>query len=257
MITFAAPWLLLALPALPLLWWLLRVTPPQPRRQAFPAAILLRDLPTREETPHRTPWWVLLLRIAAAALLILGLARPVLGPSAAGGSTGTLLLVVDDGWAAGPDWPLRVAIAQAELERAAREGRPAALLGTTPGDGAQAPRVIGPMPAADLAPRLAALRPRPWVPDRAAALAALEAWARTAPGPTQALYLSDALAHGDPAAAEALMARLSALGGLTLARAEERPVRLLLPPRAEGDRLHLALRQSPVGVAGEAGVIAR
>ena len=27
---FAAPWVLLALPALPLLWWLLRVTPPAP-----------------------------------------------------------------------------------------------------------------------------------------------------------------------------------------------------------------------------------
>ena len=30
---FAAPWVLLALPALPLLWWLLRVTPPAPRSE--------------------------------------------------------------------------------------------------------------------------------------------------------------------------------------------------------------------------------
>jgi hypothetical protein len=257
MITFAAPWLLLALPALPVLWWLLRVTPPQPRRQSFPAAILLRDLPVAEETPARTPWWVLLLRIAAAALLILGLARPVLGPGGAAGGGGTLLLVLDDGWASGPDWPLRVAIAQAELERAGREGRSAALLGTAPGEGAQAPRVIGPMPAADLAPRLAALRPRPWAPDRAAALNALEAWTRAEPAPFTALYLSDALAHGAPEAAAALMERLAAAGRLTLARAEGRPVRLLLPPRAEGDRLHLALRQSPVDAPGEALVIAR
>ena len=35
-IGFAAPWLLLALPALPVLWWLLRVTPPAPKRQIFP-----------------------------------------------------------------------------------------------------------------------------------------------------------------------------------------------------------------------------
>ena len=41
---FAAPWVLLALPALPLLWWLLRVTPPAPRRQAFPAVRLLLGL---------------------------------------------------------------------------------------------------------------------------------------------------------------------------------------------------------------------
>ena len=30
-IAFAAPWLLLALAALPVIWWLLRVTPPAPR----------------------------------------------------------------------------------------------------------------------------------------------------------------------------------------------------------------------------------
>ena len=36
---FAAPWVLLALPLLPLLWWLLRVTPPAPRaRTSRPSA---------------------------------------------------------------------------------------------------------------------------------------------------------------------------------------------------------------------------
>ncbi|WP_206020680.1 DUF4159 domain-containing protein [Roseococcus sp. SYP-B2431] len=255
MISFAAPWLLLALPALPLLWWLLRVTPPQPRRMDFPAAMLLRDLPIAEETPARTPWWVLLMRIAAAALLILGLARPVLGPGASGSGEGMLLLVLDDGWASGPDWPLRVAIAQSELDRAEREGRPAALLATAPGEGGAPPRVIGPMPAADLAPRLAALRPRSWPPDRRAALAALEGWNR--PERISALYLSDGIAHRSDDTAEAFMNRLQAGGALTLARAEERPVRLLAPPRAEGDRLMLTLRQSPVNAPGEAQVIAR
>ena len=41
---FAAPWVLLALPALPLLWWLLRVTPPAPRSESFPAIRLLMGL---------------------------------------------------------------------------------------------------------------------------------------------------------------------------------------------------------------------
>lgn len=257
MISFAAPWLLLALPALPVLWWLLRVTPPQPRRQAFPAAILLRDLPLTEETPARTPWWVLLLRLLAAALLIIGLARPVWGPGGAAQGSGALLLVVDDGWASGPDWPLRIAIAQSEVDRAGREGRPTALLATTPGEGAQPPRVIGPMPAEDLAPRLAALRPRAWAPDRAAALAALDAWRAQAPGAVTPIYLSDGLSHRADPAVEALMARLATLGPLTLARADGRPVRLLTPPRTEGDSLRVTLRQSPVGVPSEAQVIAR
>ncbi len=75
---FAAPWVLLALAALPLLWWLLRVTPPAPRSESFPAIRLLLGLHAAEETPARTPWWLLLLRVLAAALVIVGLARPVL-----------------------------------------------------------------------------------------------------------------------------------------------------------------------------------
>ena len=62
-IGFAAPWLLLALPALPVLWWLLRVTPPAPKRKIFPATRILRDLRPLEATPARTPWWLLLLRL--------------------------------------------------------------------------------------------------------------------------------------------------------------------------------------------------
>ena len=52
-LSFTAPWILLALLSLPVLWWLLRVTPPAPRRLAFPAIRLLLGLDPREETPHR------------------------------------------------------------------------------------------------------------------------------------------------------------------------------------------------------------
>jgi hypothetical protein len=62
---FEAPALLLALVLLPLLWWLLRATPPAPRAQRFPAIRLLATLRPEEETPARTPWWLLALRMAA------------------------------------------------------------------------------------------------------------------------------------------------------------------------------------------------
>ncbi|MCA3364670.1 MAG: BatA domain-containing protein, partial [Roseomonas sp.] len=103
-IGFAAPWLLLALPALPVLWWLLRVTPPAPKRQIFPPTRILRELQPAEATPARTPWWLLLLRLIVAGLIILGLARPIWQPMAGTGQSGPLLLVLDDGWAAAPDW---------------------------------------------------------------------------------------------------------------------------------------------------------
>ena len=72
---FAAPWMLLALAGVPLLWWLLRLTPPAPRRLQFPAIRLLLDLIPREETPHRTPLWLIIFRILLATILILGLAQ--------------------------------------------------------------------------------------------------------------------------------------------------------------------------------------
>ena len=70
---FAAPWILLGLVVLPIVWWLIRVTPPAPRSETFPAIRLLLGLNATEETPARTPWWLLLLRLLAAGLIIVAL----------------------------------------------------------------------------------------------------------------------------------------------------------------------------------------
>jgi len=257
-IGFAAPWLLLALPALPLLWWLLRVTPPAPKRLVFPPIRLLRDLPVSENAPAHTPWWLLALRIAAAALLILGLARPVWQPDPGRGGAGPLLIVVDDGWASAADWPARMATALAALDSAGREGRRVALLTTAPSETNEAPRLLGPFPADEARARLAALRPKPWAPDRGAALAALTAWRRANAGPFAALYLADGVAHATEGAQYRALADALAEGGaLTLARAEGRPVRALLPPEAEADRLRVRVAQTPMAGASEAVVLAR
>ena len=79
-LTFAEPLLLLGLLGLPLLWWLLRVMPPRPRRIEFPPTRLLFDIAPKEETPSRTPWWLTALRMLAAALLILAAAGPIWNP---------------------------------------------------------------------------------------------------------------------------------------------------------------------------------
>src|SRR6516164_9391538 len=74
---FAQPLVLLGLLSLPVLWWLLRLIPPQPRRIAFPPTRLLFDIAPREETPQRTPWWLTLLRLTLAALVIIAAAGPL------------------------------------------------------------------------------------------------------------------------------------------------------------------------------------
>ena len=77
-IAFLSPWLLLGLVALPVIWWLLRTVPPSPARLAFPPTRILMGILNREKTPAKTPWWLMLIRLAAAALVILALADPVM-----------------------------------------------------------------------------------------------------------------------------------------------------------------------------------
>ena len=103
-LAFASPWLLLGLTALPAIWWLLRVSPPLPKRVRFPAIRLLVGLVREEETPAHTPLWLLLLRLAIAALVIFALAEPVWNPAPRIAGTGPLLIVTDNGWAAASHW---------------------------------------------------------------------------------------------------------------------------------------------------------
>lgn len=97
LLTFTTPWLLAGLILLPAIWYLLRVTPPRPRLQTFPGFDLIRDLVPKQKVSQRTPWWLLLLRLAIAALIILGFAGPVLNDRFEMQGDGTALVLVDDG----------------------------------------------------------------------------------------------------------------------------------------------------------------
>jgi hypothetical protein len=132
-IGFTAPWLLLALAALPILWILLRAVPPAPIRRRFPGVALLLGLSDDDTVTDRTPWWLLLLRMLAVAALIVGLAGPVLNPQDDGeqAATGPLLIVLDGSWAAARDWPAQEDLLDAMLAEAGRESRPVAILRLT------------------------------------------------------------------------------------------------------------------------------
>lgn len=125
-LAFLNPWLLGALVALPVIYWLLRTVPPRPRQVTFPPTRILMDLENREKTPAKSPWWLTLIRLLAAALIILALAEPVLNPSreAALAGKGPIAIVVDNGWAGASQWTDRArmidrVIAEAESQRRA------------------------------------------------------------------------------------------------------------------------------------------
>jgi hypothetical protein len=231
---FGQPWLLVAFAALPVIWWLVRASPPAPRTQLFPALRLLTDLRSTVEQPARTPPWLLILRVLAASCLILGLAQPILDPGHGLPGTGPLLIVLDDGWAAAGDWPDRIAAAEAAIAAAERAERPVALLATAPTADGRAPAIEGPMPPAAARARLAALAPLPWPPSLTAAARALDGWHQ--PG-TAVLFIDNGLHEATGQAA--FQAALGRAGIVTDARATGTAPLLQTPASVNG---HLILR---------------
>ena len=103
-LAFTIPFALVALAGLPVLYVLLKVTPPRPQRVPFPPLKLILDLKPKDETPANTPWWLLLLRLTLAALIILAMAGPIWNPISVGTKgQGTLLVALDDELGRGAD----------------------------------------------------------------------------------------------------------------------------------------------------------
>src|SRR5437773_540214 len=204
-LSFGSPWILAGLIILPAIWWLLRVTPPAARRVPFPPLRLLRGLTGTEETPARTPWWLVLLRMIVAALVIFALAEPILGETAKPLGSGPLVLFVDNGWTAAHAWADREAAISDALTSAARAGRAVTVVPTA---SANAPRVS--LLDAGAALRAARdLSAEPWPPNRARAIAALaKTHFSSAP---QILWLSDSLDYEDGATTAQALSRIGHL----------------------------------------------
>ncbi len=186
---FAYPAILGALVALPVIWWLLRLTPPRPKSEVFPPLKILAAVLKREETPAQSPWWLTLLRMLLAAAVILAIADPVFNPrtnSLAAG--GPLVLFVDNGWATAPDWQRRVQTAEALIDDAETAGAPVAVAFT-------ADPTNNAVPGTTTAARdmLRAAEPQPLVPDRERAFEALRA-ALNGTKPGTLAFLSDGAA---------------------------------------------------------------
>lgn len=197
---FTAPLALAGLLALPLIYFLLRVTPPRPRQVVFPPMRLLLELSRQEATPARTPWPLLALRLAIAAAAVFAMAGPVWRPSALERSSNApLAIAIDDGWPAAPSWERRAQAAQTMIDSAARAGAPVALLAMSDGaldvsaeDGATAQQ------------RLRSLRPKPFIPDRRAAAARLAKFAQAHPA-ARIVWIADGLEAGEAAVLGAAM----------------------------------------------------
>jgi hypothetical protein len=221
-LAFTAPFVLIALALLPALWRLLRVTPPRPRQIAFPPLRLILDLEARAQTPARTPLWLLLMRMALVAAIILAMAGPVWNPPAKGlGGKGPLLVALDNGWPAAIDWERRVALAGEALTQAAREGRPGAVLALSEGA-----RDVAPAESARLVERLRAIKPVSYAPDRMASLAPIRKFAAAHPD-LEVLWIADGLAMNEAAAFAQALKEAARGGAVRTASAERTPAAIV------------------------------
>ena len=241
-IGFTAPWLLLGLIALPILWLLLRAVPPAPVRRRFPGVALLLGLTDDDTQTDRTPWWLLLLRTLAVAAVIVGFAGPVLNPQNVRDGSGDLVIALDGSWAGAANWPARMDRVDSLLSEAARDDRRVAVvnLNNLPPDG---------IPFAspnEWQNRLPNLQPQPWQPQDVAE------WLGDLEGAFETYWLSDGLDwEGRIDLLEALQAR----GTVTVFQTP-RPVIGLRPARFEDGEVIVSATRAPIGPSLEATVAA-
>src|SRR5690242_14595595 len=189
---FAQPLVLLGLLSLPVLWWLLRLVPPRPRRIDFPPTRLLFEIAPKEETPARTPWWLTLLRLTLAALVIIAAAGPMWNPPlATTDRAAPLLILLDDGWPAAAAWDARLRTADEMIARAEADDRGVAVLPLS-----EIARDISLQVAGATRVQIKQLRPKSYGVDRNEALPLIERFLNTAPN-VEIVWLSDGVDLGN------------------------------------------------------------
>jgi hypothetical protein len=188
---FAQPLVLLGLLSLPVLWWLLRLVPPRPRRIDFPPTRLLFEIAPKEETPARTPWWLTALRLTLAALVIIAAAGPLWNPPlATADRTAPLLILLDDGWPTASAWDARLRTADEMIARAEADQRGVAVLPMS-----ETERDISLQIAGAARVQIKQIKPKPYAVDRTEALPVIERFLSTAPN-VEVIWLSDGVDLG-------------------------------------------------------------
>ena len=174
-IIFLNPWVLAGAAALPVIWFLLRVMPPAAQRIILPTVRFLKGLVPERKTPSRTPWWILLLRVLIAALVLLALAHPVYNPAQGLGGNGAVRIVIDNDWPSAHNRKQQMERASEIAAQAGREGREIYIHTTAPLQDKETPLAEGAMGSGAALSLIGGLETLPWAADyRAAAKLAEE-----------------------------------------------------------------------------------
>ena len=247
LLTFGAPLALAGLALLPIIWWLLRVTPPRPELEIFPPLKILAKVLKNETTPRKTPWWLLALRLALAAAIIFAVADPVLNPATRLGKTdGPLVIVVDNGWTSQRISDDQTRTAESLIAEASNNDQTVYVCATVQVPGTE----IGPFDATTAKQFLAAIKPVAATVDRKVAMANL---ASKIPENANIAILSDGVASKDDEAAFKLLEKSKPASVLWFAT-NDAPFVAITHVTNQSDALEIEIsrlgtRTSPVTIA--------
>ena len=212
-LSFLNPWALIALLALPVIWYLLRSTPPKPDTIAFPPIRILLNLVSREETPDKTPWWLIMLRLLLAAMIIFAIARPEINPNqAVATQSASKLIILDDGWAAAPGWAERLDTLEQIIDISNRSQQTVSVVTTTARQTSQSLDAKSGRETLQIA---LALEPRALTPDRMALIERLKLYYAER-DKIDVVWLSDGLDYGKAEEFSAALSELSATQSITV-----------------------------------------
>jgi hypothetical protein len=231
--SWTAPWLLAALAFLPLLWWLMRLLPPAPRTQIFPARVLLGHSAT-QSAQQRLPWWLILLRLLLLACLILGLAGPIWRAATARPTALRQTLIIDNGWSAATRFEEIRKLALRAIDDHSRAGSLVRLMPTASNQ-TSAPEWMSPAMAKQQVQRL---EPMAWAGNRAA----LTKW----PALGDTFMVSDGL---DQSTADEVIAWGQTSGRVTVMEAAKLPLAQIILAKPQAAGLAVTLAQTPIAQA--------
>jgi hypothetical protein len=252
-LAFLYPWVLAALLTLPLIWWLLRIVPPQPKSVSFPAMQFLYRLKKDEHSSATTPWWLLLLRLIIAALIILAIAGPVLNFQAQEKSDGEVVIFIDDGWTSAQAWEGMKTTLGKLADETTRDGREVFVLPLSTLEQNVEPR-LQPLTDREALGIVASIEPKSWPASYAALpslLPRLEAFADP-----EFIWLSGNTLNDDETEdLRGFFNSLAAIGPLTVYQEAEPVISPIIKrPAFAGEKLTIPLVM-PTGAPAAAGML--
>lgn len=256
--TFLNPWLLAGLAILPVIWWIIRLTPPSPKTVSFSAIQFLLQLKKDEKSTVSIPWWLLLLRLMIVTLIIVGLAAPVLNQPRTGDRAGPAVLIVDNGWTSTADWPQKIGTLTKLVSEFSQQQRLIYIIPTIARE-ESSPVELAPLKPDEIEKLDLSieLKPRPWDLDRTVLDKLLPEIQKLKDA--EFYWLSDGvLTKSDQNSLRQVMAQIAELGPLTVYQSETTVApHVIKDPIIESNRILVPIKRPATSVNNQGTLIAR